>query len=65
MVAPAPDQDPAVDLRAPYEGCARVVVDRRLLQEIMRRARWIDRTAAALLAAMGDEDPVDDRGVGP
>lgn len=40
---------------------ARVMVDRHQLQEIVRRARWIDRTVTALLAALGVEDPEEGR----
>jgi hypothetical protein len=37
------------------------MVDRHQLQEIVRRARWIDRTVTALLAALGVADPEEGR----
>lgn len=42
-----------------------VRVDRRQLLEIIRRARWIDRVAGALLASLEEGEREDERRRGP
>lgn len=60
----APPEDAprrAVGDHACPDAGARVMVDRHQLQEIVRRARWIDRTVTTLLAALGVADPEEGR----
>lgn len=56
MAAPDPQPLPSATPAAQGEPDL-VCVERRQLQEIMRRARWIDRVAGALLVALGEGEP--------
>lgn len=56
MAAPDPQPLPSATPAAQDEPDL-VCVERRQLQEIMRRARWIDRVAGALLVTLGEGEP--------